>query len=276
MFLKRYRRKRPPPLLDGTWNPPVATGAPGRVWYVPVHTKPPSVTPCANILKLFFFIFEREWRGMTRSFVGPALVRGTAAVFFVCIRIDGGRMVPLIFGPMTVSDGIEEKKREKFPSRNLFSFSYLKKKGSGARVYLGRPSWPICKTRRLYRCESVKSVVEAIELVGIEICPSISLFFLTAIFSFFFLLNLMHFTRRRRECFFFKKCRLLKLFLPMDSADCIDIFHIFPNSWKETKFLFSLFLFIFRDFRDVLLRALSAAIWKISRLSFSHPSLSDW
>jgi hypothetical protein len=77
---------------------------------------------------------------MTRSFVGPALVRGTAAVFFVCIRIDGGRMVPLIFGPMTVSDGIEEKKREKFPSRNLFSFSYLKKKGSGARVYLGRPS----------------------------------------------------------------------------------------------------------------------------------------
>jgi hypothetical protein len=24
------------------------------------------------------------------------------------------------------------------------------------------------------------------------------------------------------------------------------------------------------------LRALSAAIWKISRLSFSHPSLSDW
>jgi hypothetical protein len=41
---------------------------------------------------------------------------------------------------MTVSDGIEEKKREKFPSRNLFSFSYLKKKSSGARVYLGRPS----------------------------------------------------------------------------------------------------------------------------------------
>lgn len=73
---------------------------------------------------------------MTRSFVGPALVRGTAAVFFVCIRIDGGRMVPLIFGPMTVSDGIEEKKREKFPSRNLFSFFFFLKKKVLARAFI--------------------------------------------------------------------------------------------------------------------------------------------
>jgi hypothetical protein len=71
---------------------------------------------------------------MTRSFVGPALVRGTAAVFFVCIRIDGGRMVPLIFGPMTVSDGIEEKKKKVSIEKFVFFFLFKKKKFWRARL----------------------------------------------------------------------------------------------------------------------------------------------
>jgi hypothetical protein len=82
---------------------------------------PPCVTPCANILKLFRER-EKDRRGVTRSFVGPALVGARLPFFSVLfIRIDGGRakeLDPLIFGPLTVSSwraqlNIRKKKEKK-------------------------------------------------------------------------------------------------------------------------------------------------------------------
>jgi hypothetical protein len=135
MFLKRYRRKRPPSIGWDLEPPCYHRSTWAGLICVPVHT----TTECHTVRKhfetflFFFFIFEKRVKGDDPEFCWTSTGPGHGCRFFcVCIRIDGGRMVPLIFGPMTVSDGKfkkeEKKKREKFLSRNLFSIFFFKKK----------------------------------------------------------------------------------------------------------------------------------------------------
>lgn len=75
------RERTPPGYIDlGPWNPPLPPGGQHLGGFAVVYI-PPCVTPCANILKLFPER-ERDRRGVTRSFVGPALVGARLPFFF--------------------------------------------------------------------------------------------------------------------------------------------------------------------------------------------------